>query len=357
MIHTSTNTILPLIADVGSYHPNTINMVKNAAARDYWLNVFDNHTHTHHQRILDTLDDATDAQQRADAFSEHFNNILAELRADHTAHGPISIIKLCQLRRQCLLDQNVLDPYKSIKDDENATALKLLPDLLTEIDALPQPDRWLTLIQNCFAGNIFDLGCEATINLYNSGEIDFHKTRQQLQPRPWAVDNFDNFHSKITQPNPYNKAVLFVDNAGADIVLGMIPLTRELLRLNTQIILTANTHPALNDITHTELIDLVNHIATLDPIFADALDSQQLTLIPSGNDLPVIDMTQISPELADAAQNADLLIIEGMGRALETNFDTRFTCDTLKIAMIKEQDVADLLNAQLYNVACRFDPA
>ena len=44
-----------------------------------------------------------------------------------------------------------------------------------------------------------------------------------------------------------------------------------------------------------------------------------------------------------------------MGRSLETNFDTRFICDTLKIAMVKEQAVADMLDGEMYDVVCRFE--
>ncbi|KAK7268542.1 hypothetical protein RIF29_21243 [Crotalaria pallida] len=33
---------------------------------------------------------------------------------------------------------------------------------------------------------------------------------------------------------PHRRALLFVDNSGADIVLGMLPLARELLRRGTE---------------------------------------------------------------------------------------------------------------------------
>jgi type II pantothenate kinase len=34
---------------------------------------------------------------------------------------------------------------------------------------------------------------------------------------------------------PHRRALLFVDNSGADIVLGMLPLARELLRRGTEV--------------------------------------------------------------------------------------------------------------------------
>ena len=35
--------------------------------------------------------------------------------------------------------------------------------------------------------------------------------------------------------SPYQRAVMFVDNAGADVVLGMIPFARELLRMGAEV--------------------------------------------------------------------------------------------------------------------------
>lgn len=35
--------------------------------------------------------------------------------------------------------------------------------------------------------------------------------------------------------SPYQRAIMFVDNAGADVVLGMIPFARELLRMGAEV--------------------------------------------------------------------------------------------------------------------------
>lgn len=37
------------------------------------------------------------------------------------------------------------------------------------------------------------------------------------------------------KPLPHKRALLFVDNSGADVVLGMLPLARELLRRGTEV--------------------------------------------------------------------------------------------------------------------------
>lgn len=48
--------------------------------------------------------------------------------------------------------------------------------------------------------------------------------------------------------------------------------------------------------------------------------------------------------LVDSARaECDLVVIEGMGRALHTNLLASFTCDTLKLAVIKNRWLANRL--------------
>lgn len=54
------------------------------------------------------------------------------------------------------------------------------------------------------------------------------------------MDDFDVFKRRMLgtdgeNPRPHKRALLFVDNSGADIVLGMLPLARELLRRGTEV--------------------------------------------------------------------------------------------------------------------------
>lgn len=54
------------------------------------------------------------------------------------------------------------------------------------------------------------------------------------------VDDFDIFKERMLgsadkKPSPHKRALLFVDNSGADVVLGMLPLARELLRRGTEV--------------------------------------------------------------------------------------------------------------------------
>ena len=46
-----------------------------------------------------------------------------------------------------------------------------------------------------------------------------------------------------------------------------------------------------------------------------------------------------------------------MGRAVETNLHAKFTVDTLKIALIKDEMVAKRRGGKMFDTICRFDPA
>ena len=64
----------------------------------------------------------------------------------------------------------------------------------------------------------------------------------------------------------HQDVVISVVDAGADIVLGMLPLAREFLRYGVEVVLCANTLPAINDITASELRSLIEQVAELCPI-------------------------------------------------------------------------------------------
>ncbi len=48
---------------------------------------------------------------------------------------------------------------------------------------------------------------------------------------------------------------------------------------------------------------------------------------------------QVSLALATAAKGVDLVVLEGMGRAIETNLNAELSCDKLNLGMIKHPEV------------------
>ena len=79
-----------------------------------------------------------------------------------------------------------------------------------------------------------------------------------------------------------------------------------------------------------------------DDVIAEAFDADMLKVMSSGNSMPVIDLQQLAYPLAVEMADTDLVVLEGMGRAIETNLHVRMTCDVLKLGMVKHPEVAQV---------------
>jgi len=351
--------VFPLLANPEGYRVCQWDLASDHAFRPYWIDLFRGHFSSLLEHAGEVI--AADGGQADPPITKARSNFIAYLgriAADPTAFGPLNVFEICKIRENILRDAGIADPYRLVKLKENERALAMLPALLSELDAMPDPERHVALIKGVFAGNIFDMGAAETVKLFAEGTVDFSSVRAKLKPRPWRFDALDDWLLRMAQ-QPYRGAVMFVDNAGPDVLLGMIPLARELLRQGTAVILSANSEPSLNDVTHNELTGLVDEVARLDTRISDALATDQLRLIASGNWAPLMDLTRISPELAQAASElpVDLVVLEGMGRAIESNYDAAFTCDVLRLAMIKDAGVAEAIGAKSFDLLMRFRQA
>ncbi len=346
----------PLLSDPATYRSHTFSLADEPDMFARWIDVLVTHAHSLVRHAVDSEDNSAEAVQRAGAFKNEWLAFLKQVHANAADYPDVSVLWFCRHRERLLRAHGFADPYAHIKRDENESVLKLLPDLLNEYDALPEHERCEALIVGSFTGNIFDLGVEATTELFEKGGIDFHAVRDNIKPRPWFIDDFDALRDRWLAGG-WKHAVVFVDNSGADVVLGMIPLIRELLGRGTRVVVTGNSTPCLNDITHQELVALIDRIAAFDPVIDAANADGSLSLVPSGNGLPLIDLSDVSEELAAAATGADLVILQGMGRAIETNLEAKLSCDALKLAMLKEPAVYDRIGGSMYDCVCRFEPS
>ena len=500
----------PLLADPMHYNPNTIDINADAAEMAYWVGILQDAIPTVVEKAAASESNSAEAVRRATAFGRAFDLHLTKLRSEPGAYGQLGLADLFELREECLREFGFEDVYCLDKERENAAALEVLPDLLAELDEMDPPERLLALVQGALAANIFDWGAKACVDLYHNATIleMYREARSKLSRRPWRVDDLDEFaevwlgKSGLDEEgqgrvrSPYKRALVFVDNAGADVVLGMLPLARELLRSGCEVVLVANSQPAINDITAAELRSVVVAAAQVCSIIKAARDaavtaeaasagrvppfpglsqrvlsSQRLSdmvggdddadsqpvaqrsqfglftqstsktrtsneitnsssnnnnnnnsrsfstppsspppppppstttttttdvfggatspvsppgsrrsslaakgmfgesypspwreprlyIVASGSGSPCLDLRRISSAVADATVGADLVIIEGMGRAIHTNLRTKLTCDVLKLAMIKNQHLArKLFGGEVYECMCRFDEA
>ncbi|KAH8510158.1 hypothetical protein H0E87_007907 [Populus deltoides] len=275
--------------------------------------------------------------------------------------APLRAEKFAQRLRELILRElGFIDIFKKVKDEENAKAISLFKNVVQLNDAIvDEPKRLENLVRGIFAGNIFDLGsaefgyCLTFISslrdlaeVFSRDGMSFLASSQNLVPRPWVIDDLDTFKVKWSKKT-WKKA---------DIVLGILPFARELLRCGSQVVLAANDMPSINDVTYTELIEIIAKLKDENGQLM-GVDMSNLLVANSGNDLPVIDLTRVSQALAYLASDADLVILEGMGRGIETNLYAQFKCDSLKIGMVKHPEVAQFLGGRLYDCVFKYSEA
>jgi len=346
-----------LLADIEKYIAHDWDLTGDHNGRSIWLDHFAGHFEM-------TLENAAvqygrKAGKQISAARESFLAMIQKLRTDPTAFGKrLDIMELCRLRDTTLRNHGMKDPFFHIKQRENASASKLYSQIVRKLHILDGNDKWLRLIQSVFAGNVFDLGSAATMHLADV-PTDFQAAVENVPPRPWLVDNFDRLAEDMMSAPPakWAKAVIFVDNAGSDFILGVMPLARELALAGTKIVLAANELPSLNDITADETINVVEDLAGRDEDLAALISAGMFEVVSTGNTSPLIDLSDVSDELNEATSDAELVVLEGMGRAIESNFDARFTVDAMHLAMLKDEQVACRIGGEVFDCVCKYTPA
>ena len=347
-----------LLLNAEKYVPENVDLSGDAAERGRWLDLFA-------RQFEVTLEHAAvqygrSAGKQIAAARETFIGLLDRLRDDPSASpsGHVTLIELDQLREKALRDQRLTDPFARLKDMENARAIDLYPDVVHDLHLLAGEERWLELIRGLFAGSLFDLGNPATMS--SAADLpDFAASLEDVRPRPWHVDDFDELVADLDAGSPpsWTKAVVFVDNAGRDLILGVMPLVRELALAGTMIVLAANELPSINDVTADETVTIVEQLAGMDDDLAALIQAGMIEVVSTGSGIPLLDLSDVSDELNEAAADADLVIFVGMGRAVESNFDAELTVDTLRLAVLKDAAVAARLGAEELDCVCKYTPA
>lgn len=342
---------LPLLKNPDTYRPCTQDLLIDADARAYWLNLFERHLES-----LATLQVGGQQLYQLEhyaAFAKDYLDGLAALRANPRRWNDITVLALTQYRDRILRKYGFMDPFLDLKQAENDRALAELPGVLMALDdadasALPE-----LLARGLFAGNLFDMGSDAAIRAFEKATDGFAAARARVKPRPWAFDDIDQWMARYRSKR-HDKALFFVDNAGPDITLGVLPFCRWLLSQDTDVVLAANGIPSLNDITVDELRDLLARVAEIDPSLNAHLRASRLRVVDSGCASPLIDLRHLTAACCAEAADTDLLILEGMGRAIESNFHAEFSVDCLKIALIKDEMVARSIGVALFDPIFRF---
>ncbi len=343
------------LADPQSYQACDWDLRTDLEGRAAWIDIFDEHTESllEHARTSDYPPSETAMA----AYREAFLEVLNRLRREHEIAEPLDIYVLCKIRADMMREYGLGDPYDRVKRTENLAALGHLPGVLAKLDAEPDDRLVETLFRGILAGNKFDLGAKETVDQHSRGGINFFETLDQLGDRPWFVDELDAVIERLRPAGlRYRRAIYFVDNAGGDVVLGALPLARYLASHGCAVVLAANDAPSLNDVTVGELNDVLALAADGDDALARTLASRRISSTGTGCDCPLIDLADVTAECNTAAEDCDLVILEGMGRAVETNYFARFTCDAIHLAMIKNRELTKRLGCRLFDLIVRFTP-
>ncbi|MCL2330863.1 MAG: ARMT1-like domain-containing protein [Phycisphaerae bacterium] len=344
------------LADPDRYVVSEWNIGADPVDREYWLGLFERFP-SYIEPLLraDPLQAGVDFNAKWSAFLTEWHDGLVEIREQVEQGRRLMTINLTRYRNRLLAHYGWPDPYRQVKARENELATQLYPGVIERIDATSAEPRWELLFRSIFAGNMFDLGTPKTIEMYHNGQIDFHQILDRVPSRPWFIDHADTLIQRLNEPGRYRQVLIFVDNAGADIVLGVIPLAREMARVGLRVVLAANDGPTLNDITIDELRPLLQTLASSDKILSHLLTNDRLVAIGSGGDTPLIDLGRVSEICNHEAARSELVILEGMGRGVESNWEQRFQCDVARIALLKDESVVRHRGAKLFDAVCRCD--
>ncbi|XP_066159105.1 4'-phosphopantetheine phosphatase isoform X2 [Euwallacea fornicatus] len=309
------NRICPLLKDPENYTPDIQDLLSNEVERNYWLATLE-------RTVAKFVDKA------------------GELNPDNPKATEDA--KSCLQKFQQLIEKIKSDPRERIDEI----------DLINDFN-----EKWLELIKGVLAGNVFDWGSEAVAKmLAEVPTFGLSHAMDTIEERPWFIDHVNLWIERLNS-HTFKSAVIFVDNAGVDFVLGILPFIRELLTMGTRVILTANSYPSLNDVTYQELNLYCCSAAQQCNVLKDAISSGQLVTIENGQKGPCLDLKNIPSELCDLMVESDLIVLEGMGRSVHTNLNTEFAVDSIKIAVLKNEWLAKSLGANQFSVIFKYEPA
>ena len=343
----------PLIEGL-DYQADLIDLALDTDARHYWLDIFKDGLDRFCKVIRDGESNRNHIDRRIAFFKKKFLECLALLRKNPFAYGVLTVRTLLDCREQFLAEFDFYDPYIKFKQEENSATLAELPTRLEYIHSLPWEERQTELIRGILGGNIFDWGSSAVVKINESKQINFNEACDIVQGRPWFVDHLEHWVKRLKRA-PVQKMMIFVDNSGADIVLGILPFVEEMLRMGSEVVLAANSRPALNDITSHELRLLITEVLPLSPVISEAHHSDRLRVVENGLGSPCLDLSRVSQHIADECLDCDLIVIEGMGRTIHTNFHSKFKRESLKLAVIKNKWLCDKFNCPMFAAVCKYE--
>ncbi|XP_043466840.1 4'-phosphopantetheine phosphatase [Leptopilina heterotoma] len=350
-------TFCPLLKDPSTYNPDTTDLAQDKEARDYWLQCFEESVDKFIAKAILSQPHSSTATERARKLKEKYVNRLHYLHLKPFAYGTLTVRTLLDTIEHCMKEFDFPDPYLHQKKKENDEALMFLKSRITTLDKLEDEEKIKALILGVLGGNMFDWGAKEVAILMESTNFSFEEAQAKIPDRPWLEDCLDEWIIRLKEGPPHRCAAIFVDNSGIDVILGILPFVRDLLQRGTNVILCANSLPALNDVTYPELVVTLRNAAKICNVIKCALKENRLIAMETAQAGPCLDLSRLNLDLclAMVKHNVDLIVIEGMGRTLHTNLYAKMKCECLKLAVIKNRWLALRLGGDMYAVICKYE--
>ena len=109
--------------------------------------------------------------------------------------------------------------------------------------------------------------------------------------------------------------------------------------------------------TYSEMLPIMEEVKQKCAVIRDGLENSKLLLLCSGQSSPCLDLSRVNQNLIHHVhrKRVDLVIIEGMGRAIHTNLSAKFNCESIRLAVIKNKWLGQRLGGDVFSVVFKYE--
>ncbi len=331
------------------YMPGLWDLVLDEESRSYWLPALKLNS----RHMLDSYVKGATPKMRGscDEVHDRFCRFLDDFESELSAEGPRTVNDLVEVRQKIFTECGIPDPYRDLKAADNERALALLGGCPNTVPGeVPERERLRWIASLVMAGNLLDMGSAEARLLHKNEKMSVFERTAEVARKSWFMDQLEELEAALRRgPRGEGHIVICVDNAGAEIVLGVTTLVKYLTSLGYTCVIAANEVASLNDMTAEETLPLLHSVARVDPELDVLLCSGSLSVISSGSVTSGLNMLKVSPDFDGAASKAELLILLGQGRAVETNWKTELSVPWARIATVKDPFVAGAVGCEVFD--------
>jgi damage-control phosphatase, subfamily II, stand-alone protein len=345
--------------------PGLWDLARDREVVPHWTAIF----RANARYLIELLAEDGDRQGRGRAVGAIaiLERLLLDLESGEAVDRLRTVHDVTLVRENLLRGHELPDVYRALKAREAALCLPRARGALARAWELGgetgSREALVEVLGDLLAGNLFDLGSRWTQEAFRSGELDIEGARAGYRDRVgemlsgWDAAALARLlpHPRPLEEPPEGDLLFFADNAGADFLLGVLPAVVFWAR-RWRVVVVVNTLPASSDIAIAEARAHAALLGALpDSPLARIERAGRFALVESGTGTPGIDLRFVGAALNRAARDAAWVLLEGQGRAVETNWTTALRCPALRAAVVKDTRVAGAIGSEAGSPLLRWD--